>query len=136
MIKKALRAVPRFELKLKLLEGNFTIHRFEPGAEIPAEVYSSEFFNISKTDEELSIVCPGLLVLNSEHYDKDWACIKVLPPLDLSLTGILAELSGVLAEAQISIFAISTYDTDYIMVKANKVNEAITSLKAAGYKFM
>ncbi|MCK4345176.1 MAG: hypothetical protein KAX05_07800, partial [Bacteroidales bacterium] len=44
-----------------LLEGNFTIHRFEPGTEIPVEVYSSEFFNISKTDEELSIVCSGLL---------------------------------------------------------------------------
>lgn len=123
------------EFKLKLLECNFTIHRFEPSTEIPAEVFSSKFFNISKTDEELSIVCPGFLVLNSEHCDKDWACIKVLPPLDLSLIGILAELSGVLAEAQISIFAISTYDTDYIMVKEEKVNEAVAALEAASYKF-
>ena len=122
-------------LELKRLEGNFAIHRLEPSSKIPITVLDSDFFNISKTDEELSIVCPSSLELNSEHCDNDWACIKVLGPLDFSLIGILAKLFGALAEAQISIFAISTYDTDYILVKAAKVNEAVAALENADYKF-
>ena len=122
-------------VELKLLEGNFAIHRLSPSAEIPVEVFNSEFFNISKTVEELSIVCPSSLDINSEHCDNDWACIKVKGPLDSGLTGILAKLCGVLAEAQVSIFAISTYDTDYILVKATKANKAVAALETAGYKF-
>jgi len=123
-------------VELKLLEGNFTIHRLSPSAEIPVEVFNSKFFNISKTVEELSIVCPSSLELSSEHCDNDWACIKVKGSLGFGLTGILAKLCGVLAEAQISIFAISTYDTDYILVKATKANKAVAALETAGYKFI
>lgn len=122
-------------LKLKLLEDNFTIHRFSPTAQIPDKVLGDAFFGIIKTDEELCIVCRSLLALDSEHSDRGWSCIKVLGPLDLTETGILAKLSKVLAEAQISIFAISTYDTDYILVKTVKTNKAISALKAAGYPF-
>jgi len=122
-------------VELELLQGNFAIHRLSPSAEIPVEVFNSEFFNITKTVEELSFVCPSSLEINSEQCDNDWACIKVKGPLDFGLTGILAKLCGVLAEAQISIFAISTYDTDYILVKATKANEAVAALETAGYKF-
>ena len=122
-------------LKLKLLDDTVSIHRFEESAEIPSKVFQSSFFNISKSDEELSIVCPSSLDLNSEQCNDDWSCIKVLGPLDFSLTGFLAKLSGVLAEAQISIFALSTYDTDYIFVKSVKVKEAVAALEGAGYQF-
>lgn len=65
--------------------------------------------------------------------EKEWKCIKVEGPLDLSLTGILAHLSSALADAEISIFAISTYDTDYLLVKEKKLENAINELVSHGY---
>ena len=122
-------------LRLKLLDENLSIHRFNKSKSIPSQVLQSNFFCISKTDEELSIVCPSSLELDSEHCNRDWLSIKVLGPLDFNLTGVIAKLSRVLAEAQISIFALSTYDTDYILVKSVKAEEAKAALEAAGYQF-
>ncbi len=121
------------ELRLELLDEQFAIHRFSPSAKIPDEVFDEAFFNIVKTEEELSIVCRNSLTLNSERCDQGWSCIKVSGPLELNTSGILAKLSKVLAEERISIFAISTYDTDYILVKADKATEAVAALKDAGY---
>ena len=123
------------ELILELLDDTFTIHRFSSSARIPEEVFGEAFFNIVKTKEELSIVCRNSLTLNSERCNQGWSCIKVSGPLDLNTTGILAKLSKVLAEALVSIFAISTYDTDYILVKADKAAEAVAALKSLGYRF-
>jgi len=122
-------------LKLELFEDTFTIHRFSPSAKIPDEVFGEAFFNIVKTEEELSIVCRNSLTLNSERCHQGWSCIKVSGPLELNTTGILAKLSKVLADVHISIFAISTYDTDYILVKADKVSKAVAALKDEGYQF-
>ena len=123
-------------LTLDFLDGRFTIHSFSVSNEIPPEVFRSKFFNICKTNEELSIVCPSSLELNSEKSNNNWACIKVIGPLNFNLTGILAKLSVVLDEAQISIFALSTYDTDYILIKSEKSKEATRALEAAGYIFL
>lgn len=123
------------KVKLKLRDGDFSIHRFGASREIPAQVLDCDFFHVSRTDEAISIVCPSFLVLNSQCCNTGWTCIEVLGPLDFSLTGILAKLSGVLAEAKISIFAISTYDTDFILVKSEKTDPAVAALKAAGYVF-
>lgn len=123
------------KLKLSVLEDLFTIHRFPPDNEIPGEVYEGQFYSISKTDEELSIVSSSSVALGSKRSETGWACIKVLGPLDFSLTGILADISEVLAKAEISIFAISTFDTDYILLKSEKLNNAITALKKAEYIF-
>ena len=123
-------------LKLELLDEPFAIHRLNPSGKIPDEVYGESFFNIVKTEEELSIVCRNSLTLNSERCSQGWSCIKVSGPLQLSTTGIMAKLSKVLAEERISIFAISTYDTDYILVKADKATEAVAALNAAGFRFI
>ncbi len=72
-----------------------------PKSEIPNQVYQGQFYSISKTDEELSAVCPSSVFLNSEKSDAGWACIKVLGPLEFSLTGILADISHLLAKAEI-----------------------------------
>ena len=124
------------QLKLELLDESFTVHRLSPFAKIPDEVFGEAFFNIVKTEEELSIVCRNSLTLNSERCHQDWSCIKVSGPLEMSATGILSKLSKVLADAQVSIFAISTYDTDYILVKADKAVEAVAALNAAGFRFI
>jgi len=123
------------KLQLNILENLFTIHRFPQNHEIPNQVYESQFYSISKTDDELSIVCNSTTRLNSEKSETGWSCIKVEGPLDFSLTGILAKISTVLAEAEISIFAISTFDTDYILVKSEKLPVAKEALLAYGYNF-
>jgi len=123
------------ELQLTILESLFTIHRFSPNHDIPNQIYGSEFYSISKSEEELSIVCSSSIQLNSKNCEIGWSCIKVIGPLDFSLTGILAEISAVLAEAEISIFAISTFDTDYILVKSENLPFAEKALLESGCIF-
>jgi hypothetical protein len=120
---------------LTILEHLFTIHRFAAGASIPKEVTKADFFAVTRTGDELSVVAPADIELKSEQSDSDWACIQVNGPLKLSQVGLLADLSAALAKAQVSIFAISTFDTDYLLVKAEQLEQARAALEAAGYKF-
>ncbi len=123
------------KLKLSVLDGEYVVHRFSPESEIPANALGGDFLSITRTEDELSVVCDAEISLNSEKSESGWMCIKVLGPLDFGLTGILAHISGILAEAEISIFAISTYDTDYILVKKNTLVAAKKALVEAGYIF-
>lgn len=119
---------------LKLLEDKFAIHSFAEDESIPVEVFEAPIYFIGKTYEELSIVCPESLQLNSIEREDGWIALEVMGPLAFSMTGIMSQISGTLANANISIFAISTFDTDYILVKKNTVDEAIKSLRKDGYK--
>jgi len=121
---------------LYILKGSFTIHRLSPDSELPEYLNQSSFYSISKTAEELSIVCPSSLPVISENSDAGWSCLKVIGPLDFSLTGILADISQILAKAEISIFAISTFDTDYILVKSDSLENAKKELRKAEYTFI
>jgi len=118
---------------LKLLEQDFSIHSLDVDQAIPQAVFSSEIFFISKTLEELSIVCPTTITIDSFAVETQWRALEVIGPLGFSLTGIMANISGVLADAKVSIFAISTYDTDYVLVKEQQIQEAINALKKDGY---
>ena len=120
-------------LHLKLEPGRFAVHRFAPQAEIPSQVFSADFLAIVRTAEELSIVVPQEMVLSGQRVEREWRLFKVIGPLDFSLTGILAGLAVPLAEAQIPIFAISTYDTDYLLVKQAQTKAAVRVLQARGY---
>lgn len=124
------------KLNFGIIEGSFTIHRLSPYSEIPYDVSQSSFYSISKTEEELSIVCHSSLPIISENSDAGWSCLKVIGPLDFSLTGILADIAVVLAKAGISIFAISTFNTDYIMVKSDSLENAKKVLRMAEHTFM
>ena len=125
--------INRIMLTLTLLEQTFTLHRLEPDAEIPAPALHSSFFAITRTDGETSLVLPDSVEIESEKSDTGWACFKVEGPLEFSLVGILAGIASVLAEAQVSIFALSTFDTDYILVKREQIQAAKEALRAAGY---
>lgn len=122
-------------LKLRVLENEFTIHRFPPFHATPDQVAQSGFYSVSRTSEELSIVCDSAVCLDSEKSEPGWACIQVIGPLDFSLTGILAHIATVLAASRISLFAVSTFDTDYILVKSEKLPSARKALLAGGYEF-
>ncbi len=127
----------QYNLKLKVLDDDLCICRLEPSARIPAWITTGTFFSITRTEEELSIVCSRNTMSEDTGSqmvcEKEWKCIKVEGPLDLSLIGILAHLSSALADAGISIFAISTYDTDYLLVKEKELENAIIVLISHGY---
>ncbi len=123
------------KLTLSILHGEYAVHRLSPEQDVPSDVLKNDFFSITKTDDELSIVCDAHLPVASGKSETGWACIKVLGPLDFALTGILAKISSVLAKAEISIFALSTYDTDYILVKKDKLITTQETLLQAGYVF-
>jgi uncharacterized protein len=120
--------------ELKVLRESFSVHRLNFNSEIPHDVFTCEFFSITKTAEELSIIVPDNVAINDSKKEDDWKCIKVVGPLDFSMIGLLADISKLLAEAKISIFALSTYDTDYILVKKNNLKKSIITLKNNGYQ--
>ncbi|MBO4475074.1 MAG: ACT domain-containing protein, partial [Clostridiales bacterium] len=95
----------------------------------------TEFVFVGKTDEELSLVCQTEDVPeNTTDRDDGWKAFRIEGVLDFSLVGILSEISGVLAEAKIGIFAVSTYNTDYILVKEENFERAMEALETAGYE--
>ena len=95
---------------------------------------SSDFFFIGKTDEEVSLVCKAEDVPASATDKEDgWKGFRFDGELDFSLVGVLSEISGILAKSEISIFAVSTYNTDYVLVKAVDYERAINVLIEAGY---
>jgi len=120
-------------LTLTLLSGEFAIHRLPPDSPIPPQVLSGVFYAVTRTADELSIVCPANVTIPNSRREGDWACLKVAGPLDFGLTGVLAGLSGTLARAGVSIFALSTYDTDYLLVKNDGLPQAVAALRDAGY---
>lgn len=122
-------------LKFAVVEGQFTIHRLKLGTAFPKGITASPFFSISGSEDELSIVAPDAVWMESETSDPGWACIKIVGPLGLNEIGILAGITSALAKAKISIFAVSTFDTDYFLVKQENLKKATDVLSAEGHKF-
>ncbi len=115
-------------LTMKLLKERYGVCRLAKTELIPEWAQNSDFFSITRTSDELSIVCSQDDIPNDINCEKDWRILKIEGPLDFSLIGILASISTILAQKGISIFAISTYDTDYILVKNNDIDNAISAL--------
>ena len=120
-------------LNLTVLPGTYAVCRLDSQANLPGWATSGDFFSVTRTAGELSVVCEEGAVPEGVTREGDWRCLRVRGPLDFGLTGILASLLAPLAEAGISIFAISTYDTDYIMVKAANLERAIAALSRSGH---
>lgn len=98
---------------------------------------SSEIFFIGKTDEELSLVCETSSVPEKTIAREDgWKAMRIEGILDFSLMGILSRITTILADNKIGIFAVSTYNTDYILVKEENFNRALTCLEASGYEIL
>ena len=124
------------KLTLSVLEGNYAICKLSPEDPVPARVERSAFWSVTRTREELSIVCGEREVPDAAKCDKGWRCMKVHGPLDFSLTGVLASLAGPLAEAGISLFTISTYDTDDLFVKEERLEQARLLLTQCGHEVL
>jgi hypothetical protein len=122
------------QLSLSLLPERLAVCRLGPNEAIPQWVFSTSFWSVTRTDDELSLILPEELVPSSWKAEKGWRCLKVLGPLDFSITGIIASLSTLLAEAGVSILAISTYDTDYLLVRSGDVDRAKEILIEHGHR--
>lgn len=95
---------------------------------------SKPFYFIGRTDEELSLVCPTEDVpAGITHREDGWRAFRIVGTLDFSLVGILAPIADLLAKAHIGIFAVSTFNTDYVLVKEHDLDLALTLLKQTGY---
>lgn len=121
-------------MKLRLLDERLGVCRLTPESALPSWACSAKFYSLTRTADELSIVCPESIIPDGIHCEKSWRCIQVVGPLDFSLIGILSKLSGILAQAKVSIFAISTFDTDYVLVKEKDLDGALQALREAGYE--
>ncbi len=120
-------------LRLSVLEGTYAICRLDKGAHIPDWAFTGDLFSITRTVDELSVVCRQDSIPVDIRSSRGWKCIKVEGPLDLSMTGVLASLAVPLTGAGISIFALSTYDTDYLMVKEADLENVIVTLDGEGH---
>ena len=119
-------------IKLKIIEKTFSVCKVKDYSEIDLQ---AAFVFVGSTDEEKSLVCPtGLVPANTTERDDGWRAFRIEGILDFSLIGILAKISTCLANNKIGIFAISTFNTDYILTKAENFEKAVKTLEAEGYK--
>ena len=119
-------------MELKILPWRLTVCKLSKIADMD---WNGDFFFVGRTDEELSLVCKTEdTPSNTVERDDGWRGFRIQGVLDFSLIGILSRLSGVLAENKIGIFAVSTYNTDYILVKKEDLGRALAALAAAGYE--
>ena len=119
-------------MKLIKLDLDFSICKVK---DISLIDFTREFVFLSKTDDEISLVCETNPVPeNATEINDNWKALKIYGVLDFSLTGIIADISNILALAGIGIFVISTFNTDYILLKKDQIEKAIVELEKRGYE--
>src|SRR2546430_1998623 len=127
----------RRSFELSLLPDHLAIVRLTPDADVPPWASRGAFFSATRTSDELSIVCAGSSLpahVPADMSSTGWRLFKVHGPFALSEVGVLSAMAAPLAEAGVSIFVISTFDTDYFLVKAEQLHGAVAALEHAGHK--
>lgn len=121
-------------MKINVLREVFTVCRIENISQVD---FKAEYYFLSKTDEELSLVCTDKSVPdNTLDREDGWRGFRIQGVLDFSLIGILSKISSLLAENEISIFSVSTYQTDYIFIKEKNFEKALKVLENNGYEIV
>ena len=123
----------RRALTLELVAGSYAVCRLGAAEPVPAWAGGGPFVSITRTDVELSVVCPQAAVPAAALAERGFRCLRVAGPLGFGMTGVLASLSGPLASSGVSIFVVSTYDTDYLMVQERDLERAVDALTRAGH---
>jgi hypothetical protein len=116
-----------------LLDGLFAVARLDAAADVPPWAHRGAFTTITRTAHELSIVCEESGVPDDVAAERGWRCLHLEGPIPFETTGVAAAFTRALAARQISVFVVSTFDTDYVLVKAAKIEAAIEALRDAGY---
>lgn len=120
--------------RLTLLPTPMALCRLAPDAKIPDWVEDATLLSITRTRDELSIICDAHLVPDYIQAEGGWRAMKMIGPLEFTMVGVLAAILNPLAEAQVSILAVSTYDTDYILVTDPDLKTALAALHEAGHQ--
>lgn len=127
-------------LRLAALDGRMAICRLPADAGIPAQALEGDFFSMTRTPEELSIVCPEENAPDGSDdevmREDGWRALKLEGPFDLSLVGVLVSATAPLAGAGLGVFAVSTYSTDYVLVEEENLDAAVAALREAGHEVL
>ena len=115
-----------------MLEGRLAVCRLDAGVGIPAWATGESFFSVTRTEDELSVVCQEEEVPDGVTHEKGWQALKLEGPFELSMVGILSSVAAPLASAGASAFAVSTFDTDYVLVREWQLDLAIDALRECG----
>ena len=121
------------KLKLSLLKDKYGICTLSSTDQIPEWALKASLVSITRTKKELTIVCRQDVIPSQCQCDLNWRCFKVDGSFDLNQIGVISSISLPLAEAEISIYVISTYDTDYFLVQSEKVEQTVSILSGCGH---
>jgi hypothetical protein len=120
-------------VQLYALDELYAIARLDPDAALPAWARGGHFWSITRSDNELSIVCRQDDVPTETSAERGWCAFEVAGPLDFSLTGVVSSLVAPLADAEIPLFVVSTFETDYLLVREHDLQRSVEALTAAGH---
>jgi uncharacterized protein len=126
------KAVGRGKLRFTFLQGFFAVCRLPADSIVPAWSMNGRFTSVTRTADEVSIVCPQENVPDGVRAEHPWVCFKIMGPFPFSETGILASFVQPLADRKIPVFAIATYDTDYVLVKREAAKASFDALMESG----
>lgn len=118
---------------LRVLPDRLAVCRLDPDAPWPQPPAGRSFFAATRTDSETSVVCAEDAVPAGAKVETDWRALEVAGPLDFSMVGVMAALTAPLADVEVSVFVVSTYDTDYVLVHAAALERAVAALRSAGH---
>ncbi|HLZ39538.1 MAG TPA: ACT domain-containing protein [Candidatus Sulfotelmatobacter sp.] len=124
------------QLKFRCLPNPYAIVRLAPDAAVPDWAHKGEFASVTRTPDELSIVCPFDVVPPDVQSPYRWTCLKLKGPFPFSLTGVLLSFIEPLSSKGIPIFAVSTYDTDYVLIHEERAGNGIELLQKAGHQLL
>jgi len=120
-------------MDLRVLPERLSVCRLPAGAPWPVPAAGSSFWSATRTENEVSVVCPEDEAPEGAHVEPDWRALEVAGPLEFSMVGVMAGLTAPLADVDVSVFVVSTYDTDYVLVHAAALERAVEALRAAGH---
>ena len=120
-------------MKLHTLDELYAIVRLEPDAELPDWVRGGHFWSVTRSENELSVVCREEDVPTDASAERGWCALELAGPLDFSLTGVVAALVTPLADAAVPILVLSTFETDYLFVRERDLERSVDALAEAGH---
>lgn len=120
-------------LTLLRVPGEFAVCQLALGAPVPAWATAGDFFSVTRTADELSVVCRAEAVPDGVTGERGWSGLRVAGAMPFTLVGVLASLTVPIADAGVGVFAVSTFDTDYLLVKSVEMPKAVAALRAAGH---
>lgn len=123
------------KLAVDVRPGEYAVARLDPAGPVPAGLFDAPgLVSVTRTATEVSVVCPAERAPAAGQVQADWRLLTVRGPLEFTLTGIMAALSGALAAAGVPLFALSTFDTDHLLVRGPDLDRAVAALREAGHE--